>query len=414
MLISNKKYFIVSLTEWLNWIAYGYFILKNDTDISFLHLTDDSFTNFIYLMYNAPHEKYNDDGSFIISQLKLNFIDYITKLPDSDYLNVPLLCVEAFYPVSDRGSRLLSGDAKRANVVLGPPIFETLWQHWLKEQTKFKAQFRGKKFAQALSLVSPYLQIFESLPKPILPFLLGEEQLPNSNKTSSLEATRAMAWARAFSMLTILLGDQIKEKLKKILDINDLIIKLKIDDNLDKPILYNSDFNIEVNNISKFLLNIGFINISFNFLLFIFYYLHILQIEKEISLDSLNKDLYILFQNNEYFMLSNALYFIGYNLTDDFVNSLYYKLYFDDFPFIYNKDLGINFYIRNLLINQYNSELNNVLDLNSTYIFNNNYKIIIDSNLNKVSGLLEPNFKNRVQNLSKAKSSTKKIRKNRV
>ncbi|MDR1656061.1 MAG: hypothetical protein LBT47_00705 [Deltaproteobacteria bacterium] len=328
----------LTLSEWLNWVAAGRLRLNNRiVQID----SQKELEGFAAVMYHAPDNSFFDDGAYILAELKPDWSVYQEVLESFGAASVMWLGLESvkeFIPVSERGALLLKGDAHRARVALGQPKYENAWNAWRNNETRSRADQRGKLFVRTLGLKEPKLN---SIPSDVLPFLLGDKKLPNADKAVKLGSTRALAWAKAFSVFGILVGEEEKVKQAKDFGLSEIIKKLLADYSMNCPIIYKSSYLCVADNLSLVIKEKKGINVSVSLLVVVFHYLGIIFAEKEVSLKALLEDLEALGENNDSALASNAAYLIGRNMSDIQVTTLFYDVFSDVFLFLDSKSLSI-------------------------------------------------------------------------
>ncbi|MDR1037532.1 MAG: hypothetical protein LBT40_13515 [Deltaproteobacteria bacterium] len=334
--VTFNEMLALTATEWLHWVASGHirYILYSGRINHILNL--DDFSEFASLMNSAPNINYMDDGGFVIAKLKSNWKEFL-YLPSNDqfmsndqFIWLLIQGVETFFPVSERGARLLNGDARRAKVALGAPLFQDLWDKWVSNQTLLRAHWRGKTFAKTLGFKNPDIDL---LPDKIKPFLLGDSAVPFAQNIQQLSATPAFGWANAFSLFGHLVGEQEKNAQIHRLRLTDIIFNLRHDNSIRSPILYESAHLNVAAQLSDAISKINnSLKVSVKFLVVVFHYLGLLGADKDIELESLVKDLAALIETDDTFLASNAAYLIGRKMEDIQVTSLYYSQFSNDFP----------------------------------------------------------------------------------
>jgi hypothetical protein len=193
--MNQDKFFIINYSEWLDWIN----TLKHYRVNKFNYNLNSS-KNFSICMFKSLHEKYYDDSAYIIVELLSDWNNNcVTKLLGKQKIHcLDLAAVDKFYPVSERGARLLRSDAERAGVVLGEPIFEAYWRDWLGAMTLERSDWKGVELARLLVGSPPDLP---AVPGDVHPFLLMDQPFPQSETWSRLDDGPFNAWARAAAVL---------------------------------------------------------------------------------------------------------------------------------------------------------------------------------------------------------------------
>jgi IS5 family transposase len=320
---------VLTTTEWLNWVATGH--LRCDNRV-YLVIDSEDMDGFTALMASTPEIIHMDDGAFIFAELKPNWNEFqeILALPLSlKQVCLRLEAVQKFFPVSERGTRILQYDAERANVALGEPIFQNLWSAWTKSQTCVRANRRGITLAEALGLNRPSIK---NIPNEILPFFLEDRPLPKVDIVDQSRSTCAFGWAGAFSLFGYLVGEEEKRRQTERLHLDGIVKGLRQDYCLDKPVIYGSPYLSVADKLSAVITDKKTLKISIRFLVIVFHYCGILTEGKEINFDSFIKDLAGLIEMADDDLASNAAYLIGRKMEDIPVIMLHYAKSPEMFP----------------------------------------------------------------------------------
>ena len=322
--MSNKtEYHIFALLrqEWLNWVASGH-IRFHSKRICTLEGTED-YQGFSKLMSNSPDETWFDAGGYILASIPFRRKNkkFVKSVPVKERVEewIRIDAVQQFYPLSELGARSLQGDASRAHVKLGQPIFQRLWEAWCEEQREIRADWRGKLFVKTLDYDVPHL---DTIPESVLPYLRLEEETPSEKKDSAytIRGTHAYAWAAAFSLLESLLGQFPVDKQR----LNAVIQKTKKEYDLTQPILGDPDFFELIEALDKAVSDKypGILTISF--LVVVFHYCWQITAEKTPNMAALKQDLAALVHNGDTHLAASAAYFIGRAMEDIPVTMLAY------------------------------------------------------------------------------------------
>ncbi len=322
--MSNKTtYHIFALLrqEWLNWVASGH-IRFHSKRIYTLKGTED-YQGFSKLMSNSPDETWFDAGGYILASIPFHRKNkkFVKSVPVKERVEewIPIDAVQQFYPLSELGARSLQGDASRAHVKLGQPIFQKLWEAWCEEQREIRANWRGELFVETLDYDVPHL---DTIPESVLPYLRLEEETPSEKKDSAytIRGTRAYAWAAAFSLLDLLLGQLPVDKEP----LNAVIRKTKQEYDLTRPILGDPDFSVLTDALDKAVADKYSASITISFLVVVFHYCGQIMAEKAPNMVSLKQDLAALVCNGDTRLAASAAYFIGRAMEDIPVTMLAY------------------------------------------------------------------------------------------
>lgn len=312
----------VTYPEWLNWIAIGR--IRCNGRVTRLNDVEDQI-GFSLLLDSAPDISIDDDQAFILAKLKPNFRSFqqdVLSASSQELTWLPLEAVEEFLPVSERGERLIEADSQRAKVKLGNPVFQSSWKEWTQTQKQIRADSRGRSLVKVLGLNDPDLHV---IPKQIIEYLDGSSALPNSDKGSELRATSAFAWAGSFAVFGELVGDEEKKKQIQDLDLRQLIEKLRQNFAIREPISKDDKLNEIAAKLSAVIKASNNIEVSILQLVVCFHYSDLINSGKEISLNSLVKDIGELVLQCGSNAGATAAYFIGKCMNDIAVTSLVYS-----------------------------------------------------------------------------------------
>ena len=207
-------------------------------------------------------------------------------------MQLPLASVDRFFPVSERGSQLLTSDVKQLGMKLSEPIFERLWINWLSNRDEHQAFRRGIRLLSALQLEN-FLKNdrqhpFSDLHTPVRE-ILERRVVPVANhRIKRLEGTRAYPWAAAFSVFGEIVGEEIKSEAIEQFKLNGILGKLKSDmsfeDSVFRKELYpNSEFHNVLSGLSSIIENNLGSNISMHFLVTSFHYQHLVSLERKVD-----------------------------------------------------------------------------------------------------------------------------------
>ncbi len=320
--------------EWIRWIATGR--IRCGARISRVDGPEDR-VGFDEMMDRAPDFAIEDDQAYVLARLSpeaMGSVELVKSLRTIDAVWIPLDCVEAFYPLSERGFQLLEADAERAGVRLGRPIFEEAWKAWRTARSEEAARVRGQLLCQALRLPLPKLH---EVPEEIRGFVLGESPLPNADKATGLEATRAFGWAAAFAVFGVLAGYEVKNVQTEQLGLAELVKECRADYAIDKPVLALERLLGSGRKLTEVLRSCGRGDVSVPMLAAIFHYQHLVRSDRAISLDALLDDLTCLAMESGAGSASVAAYAIGRWMDDVAVTSLLYGSMPEKYPALATK-----------------------------------------------------------------------------
>ena len=118
---------VVTYREWLSWTACGALRLGKGRRTSVRGLgRKPSPKAFEALMNRAPDVSRWEDQAYLVAYLRRTPPKY------DGGESVELRLVTGFHPLSARGHALLIGDAERALIRLGDPVYEDRWQEWVE------------------------------------------------------------------------------------------------------------------------------------------------------------------------------------------------------------------------------------------------------------------------------------------
>lgn len=328
----------ITIPEWLSWVATGH--LRCGNRMTLVNGSND-LAGFTSLMASTPDITFRDDGAFILADLKPTWSEFIEAFNLAPTLNETWLRIEGvnkFFPVSERGSRLLQFDAERANVVLGQPVFQQLWLDWSDHQAELRTHWKGMIFAGLFGFVAPDI---ERLPDGISQYLLKDCPLPKADVIAQSRATCAFGWASAFSLLVSFIGDEEKTIQSNRLNLQEVVKALRQDYAVNKPVIYESPYFSIADELSAVIAEKASLNISIRFLVIVFHYVGLLADEKEIELEPLVKDLAMLIDAGDSILAANAAYLIGRKMEDTPVSALRYTQLPNLFPALISKSIAI-------------------------------------------------------------------------
>ena len=143
------QYFVAITTqEWLNWIENGE--LRCSARIHQLSSIKDH-AGIQRLIERGPDFSLKADDAIVVARLSKP-ADPEGQLDQSIHsvnARVPLENVIEFFPLSARGHKLLSGDARRAMVRLGEPHFEPAFEEWRSNERTRRLHEQGIKFVHS-------------------------------------------------------------------------------------------------------------------------------------------------------------------------------------------------------------------------------------------------------------------------
>jgi hypothetical protein len=308
-------YFIINYSEWLNWLEIGE-IFRSRSFLAKVNPENDE--SFNIMMLKAPYEKYMDDGAFIIVKLKQDwekFSDKLTFKNRNYFFRLELAAASAFYPVSNRGSKLLSSDAERVGAILDEPIFEGAWSRWRAKRIEERSDWKGKKLSEILVGAKPPEP--SKLPSVLLGHLRMETAIPDPGPLADLEGGLFTTWIRACSAMSSI-SDYYRTRLEGA-KLSEAAAVLRRNFSFQEPILAGSPYKELAESLS--------FNKSgwFPLTLVVLHYASLLMSDAEISLKSLELDLQCLCKIPPQNLPAEAAYLIGRQIGDGLMSSLVYS-----------------------------------------------------------------------------------------
>ena len=140
---------VVTYREWLSWTACGALRLGKGRRTSVRGLgRKPSPKAFEALMNRAPDVSRWEDQAYLVAYLRRTPPKY------DGGESVELRLVTGFHPLSARGHALLIGDAERALIRLGDPVYEDRWQEWVEANRTASRETSARRLVGACGLAT--------------------------------------------------------------------------------------------------------------------------------------------------------------------------------------------------------------------------------------------------------------------
>ncbi|MDR0355534.1 MAG: hypothetical protein LBJ64_07325 [Deltaproteobacteria bacterium] len=329
--MKEKHVWLAALTlpEWLNWATVGWLRLEGR---AVLVEEPVEAASFAAVMNKVPDVSRADDGAFVVAELQpewSRFQETLKTGPSSSCVQVSLAGVRAFFPVSDRGARLLELEAKKVGIILAEPKFEALWFDWVKAHGRARADRRGRTLVELFGLPEPD---FEDFPEEIAAYLRGDVSVPVKGDPANFESTRAWGWFNAYKIFGSLVGDEIKKQTSNDLDLNGTLKSLKETHDLNGRVLDEDKLARQADELSDVIKREVGTELSVRLLSVVFHYSGLLRKGMEPSIESLLGDLVDLDGDDDVKSAARAAYFIGWNMSDAAAASWVFGRHPERFP----------------------------------------------------------------------------------
>ncbi|MDR1857725.1 MAG: hypothetical protein LBR22_11355 [Desulfovibrio sp.] len=340
------EYCLLTVKEWLTLIANMRLSCNNRIISVNSGLDEESFS---LLMDLAPDMSRDDDGAFVITQLRRSAIrtsggmspnyrciaSYPSEYMDGCYdhmagiiqRTIAMDDVLAFIPLTERGATILRSDARRASVRLSEPIYEKLWDTWVAAHRKSDAARKGIALAQAYGLPAPDYREFSE----ILPFLLFDDKFQNADAVrKKYLGTLTYPLTMTFGVLRVLVCDDRKfEAFRDKINLKDFAsgnaqnFSVNFDTN---QITKDKSFTDIFKKIDEFILKeLKYRDISIYTIFLTFHYISLLIDDKAIDIACLERDIDFLLSNASANQAAIAVSVIGGFMESEAVATIVYR-----------------------------------------------------------------------------------------
>lgn len=311
----------VSYLEWIRWLATGR--LRCTGRIVALRGFDDQ-EGFDALLGRMPDLNFEEEQGFLIAVLLRDALQAIRPVQSGAGLEsvwVPITCVEGFYPVTERGQRMLEADAARANVRLEKPLFADLWMRWQHSRREEAKQHRSEMLCSALGLPRP---LPDRVSPPVVDLLTGRTLPSTADKAAQLRGSSAYAWALTFGIFGDIVSQDTKSVLSKKCGLGKLLERLERSYPISKPVT-GSEAMLVTMEMSRYLHDSSSGRISVVLLAVVLHYQHLLVSDRPVSLESMLEDLVKLGADGGVELAALAAYFIAPFMEDVAISTLMYQ-----------------------------------------------------------------------------------------
>lgn len=313
---------VVSHPEWLGWITHAE-LRCTAARISVVGGADD-LEGFCRALDRAPFERIADDQALLVAVLSADYLCQVQLMDTAtgtDALWLPLRAVAEFVPLSDRGFRLLEGDAERAGCRLSAPRFEELWRCWVDTSMGRFDHQRGLTFSRVLGFdPEPMLSEWCSL----IPASLDSSGASGSDTRESYRSTCAYGWAEMLALVSDALGDAGRESIKAIPGVKELLAERKGRFSLGKEDFRAEDALAIASAIEKLYVEVRQEALPSLAVALVCHYRHIKSRDKELDPEVLGTNLGLIRDRYGEGAAALAAYRIGRHMDDHEVYSLLY------------------------------------------------------------------------------------------
>lgn len=328
---------VVSLGEWLAWMTHSE-LRCVASRITVVHGEEDP-EGLGRALDRAPFEKVTDDQALLVAVLSSDFLCHARLLESAtgaDALWLPLQAVSEFVPVSDRGFRLLEGDAERAGCRLSAPRFEELWRRWVDTAMERFDHLRGLAFARVLGF-DPASMLAEWC--SVIPAPLDTAGASGGEIRERYRATCAFGWAEMLALVGDALGDDGRYRIKAVPGVKKLL-----DDRKGRFSLAEEDFRAEdalavASAVEELYRELRREELPSLAVAIVCHYRHIKSLDKELDPKVLGSNLGVIRDRYGEGPAALAAYSIGRYMDDHEVYSLVYATRGREFPALAAREL---------------------------------------------------------------------------
>jgi hypothetical protein len=315
-----------------------------------------------------PDISKDDDGGFIIAKLKTDF-NKNSKQPTFKINNFTILLdlsnIESFYPLSDRGKRLLSSEVENFHTIFEEPIFEKYWELWINHENSIRNHLRGMRLANSILDLDflDYKNIIDEKIKKYLSF--GLQKISANPELSDKPRLKLFNFLLRFVNSTYdkFISNNFTNDFNPItqfINSQPSFKKFFVNTDLNSSVFTPINVLSDIFSLEKTFSTLTNKSIHFIFYIIVFYYIAIIESELKINIPAMLKDIAVLEMIHGPKISAYALYLIGSKMSNAEVTTLYYYAKPQKFPILkpfpkLDFSLDLDNYINDLDINDYES-----------------------------------------------------------
>lgn len=313
----------VTYLEWIRWLATGR--LRCSDRITQVQ-SDDDRDGLFALLDRVGELNFDDDHGVLLASL---LDDEMIKIMPARIGNgltgiwLPIDAVSSFYPVSERGCRLLEADAARAGARLNSAEFEELWIEWREFRRRELAHQRARSLCAAFNL--PIVMDIGCVHNDVLSVLKGNTAPRNVSRAESFRGSSAYAWFLSIGVFGQLTDEKLKQEFVSQFGLVDLVKRMEHDYPTSMPVMKSPPIAAS-RHVSEHLSAVnGGRKLPLSLIAVVFHYRHLLETGRSISLHSLVEDLVLLGVEGSKECAALAAGVIALSMEDAAVTTLLYK-----------------------------------------------------------------------------------------
>ncbi|MDR2200227.1 MAG: hypothetical protein LBR53_12435 [Deltaproteobacteria bacterium] len=346
---SQSSLTALSYLEWINIISEGEIRINSSRIIDINALNNAKYNDFSKIFDEMPDISITDDAGYVLTLLKSDYKELFVPVksnPDTRVRRLELSQVDKFYPLSDRGERILQTDAVKYNIILEKPLYEDYWDRWRGEEALTRDKLRSLRFVNTFFEPGEFssAQHFES----VIPLDYYENIIYYLKSIFERKNIFTVHRIEPFKAATKFIKDVYS---KTDSDPNNTFDFSKIKEYLKMQDTFNeyfklTDESLPVFHDQIFLNKLRYLNHqiyhgcvhSFDllFLLPVFHYSFILNSEMEMNYPSFLKDVSVINKLNGSKAAASALFIIGRMIPADQVNAIHRAARAGSFPVLKN------------------------------------------------------------------------------
>ena len=278
----------VTYLEWIRWVATGR--LRCSDRVTWVSGAEDQ-AGFDALMDRASDLNVGDDHGYVLAGFCQGAPLRFEPAQSGAGLGtvwMPIDVVASFYPLSERGKRLLEADAVRANVRLEEPHFEARWADWQRRRRGDLARQRAAMLCKALNLAAVVAD--DSVPESVLGILSGLIAPPNAERAESLRGSISYGWALSFAVFSELAGPGARQEFSKRFGLGNLLTGMERAYAPGKPVMQSPAIPAALE-MTRHLKEACGVDLPVVLVAVVLHYRHFLTTDRPVSLEALLEDL---------------------------------------------------------------------------------------------------------------------------